>query len=226
MGGQRRGLQEVQLKRAKRAQKRASRKRGASSVADNTVVRKSLDAEESQDARNKNEMGLDVSETISTSQKQEIEKKGVSPEIKNKHGVGGSSESVEEKDNEGQSIENTDVGVEKAETLCNAESTMAARVEEMNGPPKLRATRKSSEVEDSSKCSKLETTSKSSKLEISSNSSIFGSSLPVDTTWTCYAPTCTGNKPKEESEAKSNLCYSPSCRLNFNLLWSGFQNLI
>jgi len=216
MGGQRRGLQEVQLKRAKRAQKRASRKRGASSVADNTVVRKFLDAEESQDARCKNEMGLDVSETTTTSQKQEIEKKGVSPEIKYKHGVGGSSESVEGKAKEDQSIQKIDVGMEKAETLYNAESTMAARMEEMNGPPKLRATRKSSEVEDSSKCSKLETTSKSSKLEISSNSSIVGSSLPVDTTWTCYAPTCTVNKPKEESEARSNLCYSPSCRFSSN----------
>ena len=46
MGGQKRGLQEVQLKRAKRAQKRASRKRAASSVADNTAGRKILDAEE------------------------------------------------------------------------------------------------------------------------------------------------------------------------------------
>merc|ERR1711970_956944 len=144
MGGQRRGLREVQLKRAKRAQKRASRKSGASSVADNAAAGKLLDAEERKEQ-----------------------------EIKSKYG--GSSETAGEKDGEGESIPKTDVGVEKAESLCNAENTIISRTEDMNGSSKLEET---SKVEDSSKSSKVEDSSnslkvdssKSSKLEVASQS--------------------------------------------------------
>ena len=193
MGGQRKGLQEVQLKRAKRAQKRSNRKSGASSVvADTTAVRKLSDADENADARVKNEKGLGVRET--TSQRpnhQETEKKGESQEIKSKDC--GSSRTVGGEEDEGQSsTQKTDVGLEKAEGPCNAESTMTARVEEMNGS------------------SKLEATSNTPKLERSRNSGTVASSLPIDST--CYAPTCTLNNPEGKSEATSNLCYSPSCR--------------
>ena len=205
MGGQRRGLQEVQQKRAKRAEKRASRKKGASSdeVTDKAAVRRSLDAEERKEAGATNERGLDVSEIRSERQNdQEIEKKGVKRQ-KTRSNDDGSSEAGKERDGEDQSIQKTDGGTEKAE------GTMTARSAERNG---------SSKVDATSKSSKVDAIGTSSKLKRSSNSSIVSSSLLVDTTWTCYAPTCTKNNPDKKSEATNDLCYSPSCRFSSNIL--------
>ena len=182
MGGQRRGPQEVQLKRAKRAQRRANRKKGESSVGDeardNATVRNGPDVEDSKSGQVKDERRLKVNgSTI----QHKTENEGVRLQIKNKND--GGSKTTKEKDGEGQSIQKTDVGMEKTERFCNL--------------------------------SKLETSSSSSIVLSSLPPSCSSSSLQVDTSWTCYAPTCTKTNLKEEceeAETRSNPCYSPSCR--------------
>lgn len=183
MGGQRRGLQEVQLKRARRAQRRANRKRGESSVedeaGDNAAMRNGPNAENSKGGQAQDERRMNVNGTAS---QQETENRGVRVQIKNKNDE--SSKTTKEKDGEGQSIQKTDVGMEKTERLC--------------------------------KSSKLEGSSSSNSIVPSSlPPSCSSSSLQVDTTWTCYAPTLTKTNPAEEeceeAEARSNPCYSPSC---------------
>jgi len=183
MGGQRRGLEEVQLKRAKRAQRRASRKKRESSVGDeakdNAAVRIGPDFEESKGALVMDERRLNFN--CSTSQ-QQTENRGVRLQIKNNNDR--SSRTTKEKDGEGQSIQKTNVGMEKTERLCKSSklegSSCSSSIVPSPPPPS---------------CS-------SSSLQIDTTWTCYAPNC---------TKTNLAEKECEEAEAKSNLSYLPSC---------------
>jgi len=146
---------------------------------DNAAVRNGPDFEDSKGALAKDERRLNING--STSQ-QQTENSGVRPQIK-KDNNNGSSKTKKETDGEGQSIQKTDFGMEKSESLC-----------------------KSSKLEESSSSASVPSSPPPScssyPLQVDRNWTCYAP--------TC-TKTNPAEKECEEAKAKSNPCYLPSC---------------